>query len=81
MSPSNNSSGRTQGGNFVDGSATLFIATSASAVGATTRTVTIEMAVGDFVEVQGFQDSGGALNTSTTSEIQPSLTAEFRGEG
>ena len=68
-------------GASVEGTATLLIATSASAVAVSTRTAVVEMVVGDYVEVQAFQDSGGALNTSTTSEVQPSLMAEFRGTG
>lgn len=37
------------------------------------RTILVLLAVADYVELKGFQDSGGSLNTVVTSAAQPSM--------
>lgn len=41
------------------------------------RTILIFMNVGDYIEAQGYQDSGGSLNTTATAPDQPSMTARW----
>lgn len=44
-------------------------------------TALIPLAVGDYVEIQGFQNSGVALNTSATSgDVAPSLSCLWVGQ-
>lgn len=38
------------------------------------RTMLFYLNVGDYIELQGFQDSGGALNTATGSDQQTTMT-------
>lgn len=45
--------------------------------GVLTPVIAISMAVGDYVEVQGFQNSGGALNTILDVDLRCSLTVRF----
>lgn len=62
------------------GSGTLDIAITALPTSMTTVPVIIALAVGDYVEVQGFQSSGGSLNTQigadgTTSQLTVTRTS------
>lgn len=41
------------------------------------RTKSVFLNVGDYVEIAGFQDTGGALNTSVTADTQSSMTAKW----
>jgi tRNA G26 N,N-dimethylase Trm1 len=45
------------------------------------RSQLVALGVGDFLELHGFQASGGALNTSTTSEAQCGMTVLWVGTG
>lgn len=54
-------------GSVIPGSATLQVATSATSVGVTARGMVTYLTVGDYVELQGYQDSGGALSTYVTA--------------
>ena len=65
----------------VDGSEVIVMTTSSLTCSISVRTVVVELAVGDTVRLQGYQESGGSLNTSTTGETQPSALVRFLGEG
>lgn len=69
-------------GTAINASQTLLAAfTSAGGIDVPCRGVVVTLAVGDFVELQAFQDSGGALNTNTSGSGQCSLTARYLGTG
>jgi hypothetical protein len=42
-----------------------------------TRVVRVQCSAGDILRVEGWQSGGGALNTGTTSEVQPSFTGQW----
>jgi hypothetical protein len=51
----------------VDGSLTLAVTTATGSPGVPTPTVLIQLVAGNYVELQVYQDSGGALNTSVAT--------------
>lgn len=53
--------------------------TTGSSMGVHSKAKLLFLAVGSYVEAQGFQLSGGNLNTQTTGEAACSLTAVFQG--
>lgn len=58
----------------VTGSETAFVAAGTGVITIPARVKLIQLAVGDYVQMLAFQDSGGALNTSVTFAVQqPSM--------
>ena len=51
--------------------------TSNPEIGVVTPTVSVQLAVNDYVEVAGWQSSGGALNTVLDVDLRCSLTVRF----
>lgn len=64
----------------ITASQVAIIATSASDVEHPATTMMVSLAVGDYVELHAFQDSGGALNTFVGTEQQPVMTVRWIGE-
>ena len=64
-------------GSSVSGAAELIAALSTNATAIATPTRDIPLAIGDFVEVQGWQTSGGALNTAVFSDLASALWVKF----
>lgn len=54
-------------GTQVDGTEIAIIATSGAGVEHPAATIDVQLAVSDYVELQGFQESGGSLNTNVSS--------------
>lgn len=67
-------------GTDVNGSQVAIIATSASDVGHPAAAIQITMAVGDYIELLGFQESGGNLATVVSGAQQPFLSVRWLGE-
>ena len=65
------------GNTIVLGSATYSTSALIPEAGLPTPTVLVTMSVGDFVEVQGWQNSGGNLNTVLDVDLRCSLTVIF----
>lgn len=61
-------------GTQVNGSAVITVTTVTGACQVPARTKLIYLFVGDYVELQGFQDSGGALNTDTVTTGQSHMS-------
>lgn len=65
-------------GTVVPGSDSLIGATATGEPCVPGRAMLLMLEVGDYVEAQVFQNSGGALNTTgTTAELQPTLTVTW----
>lgn len=43
------------------------------------RSMTLHLNVGDYLELLGFQDCGGSLNTAVTTSQQPGMSVEWIG--
>jgi hypothetical protein len=43
------------------------------------RTIQVTLVTGDYVELQPFQSSGGALNTAVTTSQQPTMSVKYTG--
>lgn len=54
-------------GTAVNGAEALVQATTANSITVPSRVKSIYLNIGDYVELQGFQESGGALNTGTAT--------------
>ena len=67
----------TLGTTVVPGSPVMYFPASAGQTEIASRTVLIFLNVTDYVEAQGFQDNGGALNTVVAAPDQASMTAEW----
>ena len=68
-------------GSDVAGNQMAIIATSASDVQHPAVTMQISLVVGDYVELYGFQESGGSLATNVASSAQhPLMTVRWIGE-
>jgi hypothetical protein len=64
-------------GTFVNGSVQFANAVNGQITGLATRTMLIALNAGDYLEVQGFQNTGGALGTAVTTQQQSHLTAHL----
>lgn len=65
-------------GSLVDASGTVIIATSPSAVTMPASADHIYLNAGDYLEIQGLQESGGNLNTAASaSESRPRMTVRW----
>lgn len=65
-------------GSALNASQTAIIATSASDVEHPAVSMLVSLAVDDYVELHGFQESGGALSTTvTTAQVQSIMTVEW----
>lgn len=62
------------GGGTIQGSTSVMAASGANSWAGQTATF-VQMGVGDYVEVQFWQNSGGSLNTTVSGGLQPTLTA------
>jgi hypothetical protein len=60
-------------GVLINGSGTLVPTTAAGTCQVPARTDLVYLNVGDYVEMQGFQDSGGNLNTAVSGEQMSSM--------
>ena len=67
----------TNGTTVVPGSPVMYFPASAGQTEVAGRTVLIFLNVGDYVEAQAFQDSGGALNTTVIAPDQPAMTCKW----
>lgn len=61
-------------GTLLNAGRTLIGATAALGMGVPARTKLLFLNVGDYVELQVYQNSGGALNTAVVAEGAPSMT-------
>ncbi|MEU1800909.1 hypothetical protein [Streptomyces sp. NPDC019937] len=61
-------------GSSVQGVASLIPAATGNSCGTQVATI-LSLSVGDYVEIQGYQTSGGALNTATASDLASQLWA------
>lgn len=66
-------------GTFVNGSSVYLPATPTGTTETPSRTVTVFLNVGDYVEFHVYQDSGGALNTSVTTDTYSGLEIRWVG--
>lgn len=64
-------------GTAVNGSTVVLAATIAASVVVGNDRNLVYLNVGDYVELQAFQDSGGALNTVSTTDSQPRLMVSW----
>lgn len=67
-------------GSDVTGGQTAIIATSTSDIEHPATTIQISLAVGDYVELLGYQESGGNLATVVSGGQQPLMTVRWIGE-
>lgn len=61
-------------GTLVSANRTFISATAAVGMGVPARTKLVFLNVGDYVELQAYQNSGGALNTFVTAEAAPGMS-------
>lgn len=61
-------------GTLVAASRTLISATAALGMGVPAKTKLVFLNIGDYVEMQVYQNSGGALNTAVVAEGAPSMS-------
>jgi hypothetical protein len=79
-----NSTGRRGGrwaanGSLVSGSAIMLAATSTGSVAVPAKTMLVYLAVGDYVELQAYQESGGNLDTNVGSgDLYSLMAVEWR---
>lgn len=64
----------------LNGSQIAIIATSASDVGHPAATMFVSLVAGDYVELHGFQESGGNLATVVAGAQQPTMTVRWIAE-
>jgi hypothetical protein len=64
-------------GSVVQGTSQMIVATSGSITGVKTPTRAIFLNTGDYVEVAGWQNSGGALSTGVAVELASSLAVAW----
>lgn len=65
-------------GTAVPGSATLLTPVSGNLTVTSARTVLVYLAVGDYVELQGYQSSGGPVDTSVGSDYQSTASIVWK---
>lgn len=78
----NNATGKraawlSKNGTSINGSEQIGPASGTGATTVATRTIEVQLATGDYIELIVFQDSGGALNTSANTIEQPHLTCRW----
>jgi len=67
----------TNGASVVAGSPVMLAPVNGNPTQITSRTVLIFLNAADYVEAQGYQDSGGSLNTTATAPDQPTMTCRW----
>jgi len=67
-------------GTALNASASMFVTVGAGAASRiTAQTIGVDLAAGDFVELQAFQDTGGAINTFATAENASFMHVLYEG--
>jgi hypothetical protein len=64
-------------GTFLNGSAVYLPANPSGTCEVPSRTHLLYLNVGDYVELQGYQDSGGSLNTATTTDTMSTMAVRW----
>lgn len=63
----------------LDGASTFIFPNSAGTVSVPARPIVVQCAAGDYIELAGFQESGGTLGTTTTGSSHPSIDMAYLG--
>lgn len=64
-------------GTAINGSGVLIPTNSSGTTQVPARTIQVYLNVGDYVELQGYQDSGGALNTAVSTDQQSCMSIRW----